>query len=270
MPRYIDKFQTTGDVQTALDNGTLGTGYVAYVSGNDSLDFNTLTPTIDYSTLYFTIKVTSQGYIVWNPNMKDVYYSKDYGYTWTGIRGGETILANVGDTIYLKITKTPSSLGGGISGSTAGFSVEGNIMSLLYGDNFSGQTTIPSENMFEYFFYNCTGLTSAENLILPSTTLIAQCYSCMFWGCTSLTTAPVLPATTLLDGCYYQMFRNCSSLNYVKCLATTDMDFTTNSCTSQWLYGVASTGTFIKASGSSWWEDTDNGIPENWTVITAS
>jgi hypothetical protein len=38
----------------------------------------------------------------------------------------------------------------------------------------------------------------------------------MFYGCTSLTTAPVLPATTLADWCYQRMFYNCSSLVIVQ------------------------------------------------------
>ena len=40
--RHIKIFNTSGDVQTALDNGTFGNPYVAKVSG--SLDYNTLTP----------------------------------------------------------------------------------------------------------------------------------------------------------------------------------------------------------------------------------
>ena len=43
-------------------------------------------------------------------------------------------------------------------------------------------------------------------------TLANACYNCMFYGCTSLTTAPSLPATTLANYCYYRMFRNCASI----------------------------------------------------------
>ena len=34
----------------------------------------------------------------------------------------------------------------------------------------------------------------------------------MFYGCTSLTTAPALPATTLAESCYECMFADCTSL----------------------------------------------------------
>lgn len=38
------------------------------------------------------------------------------------------------------------------------------------------------------------------------------CYSYMFEGCTSLTTAPALPATTLASNCYYRMFYSCRKI----------------------------------------------------------
>ncbi len=95
------------------------------------------------------------------------------------------------------------------------FNVEGNIMSLLYGDNFINQTEIISPNneyALAYLFIGDTGLINAENLILPATTLEENCYAGMFWGCTSLITVPELPATTLSPDCYYSMFRYCTSL----------------------------------------------------------
>ena len=59
-------------------------------------------------------------------------------------------------------------------------------------------------------FYGCTSLTTAP--ALPATTLANFCYSGMFHNCTSLTTAPALPATTLTNNCYRNMFNNCKSL----------------------------------------------------------
>lgn len=113
---------------------------------------------------------------------------------------------------------------------------------------------------YEYMFYGCTNLVSAPEL--PATTLIGSCYWNMFAGCTSLTTAPALPATTLAYGCYYGMFQNCTNLNYIKCLAT---DISASDCTTNWVSGVASTGTFIKAADVSWTTGT-SGIPSGWTI----
>ena len=59
-------------------------------------------------------------------------------------------------------------------------------------------------------FYGCSSLTTAPELSAIS--LTERCYIAMFAGCTSLTTAPVLPATTLVESCYELMFSNCTSL----------------------------------------------------------
>ena len=62
------------------------------------------------------------------------------------------------------------------------------------------------------------------------------------------------------------MFYGCSSLNYIKCLAT---DIPTSNCTNYWVYGVASSGVFIKNPDMNSWTIGDNGIPQNWTVQDA-
>jgi len=71
-------------------------------------------------------------------------------------------------------------------------------------------TTLASSCYYS-MFYGCTSLTTAP-AILPATTLASSCYYEMFYGCTSLTTAPQLPATQLASQCYYDMFFNCNSL----------------------------------------------------------
>ena len=93
--------------------------------------------------------------------------------------------------------------------------VGGNIMSLIYGDNYGGQTEFPENtggnfgNLFRYNNY----LISAEDLILPVTTLPSMAYIAMFANCTALTTAPAtLPATTIGFYSCAGMFSGCSSL----------------------------------------------------------
>ena len=63
------------------------------------------------------------------------------------------------------------------------------------------------------------------------------------------------------------MFYNCNNLNYVKMLAT---DISASSCLQAWLYGVASTGTFVKAASMTELPSGTSGIPANWTVEDAS
>ena len=178
----------------------------------------------------------------------DLKHSKD-GVTWTQYDFNPIPLA-AGETLYLKgnnengFTAEPricvfgdlSILGIQNIPSTGKFECHGNIMSLLYGDNFEDKTTIPSVSCYQFMFFNCTSLTTAPELPattltegcyqnmfggctslttapeLPATTLASQCYSSMFGGCTSLTTAPELPATTLVSQCYHSMFNSCTSL----------------------------------------------------------
>jgi hypothetical protein len=86
----------------------------------------------------------------------------------------------------------------------------------------------------------------------------------MFYYCTNLTTAPELPATTLADDCYYYMFYNCNKLNYIKMLAT---DISASGCLSNWVIGVASTGTFVKNPDMNSLPTGYSGIPSGWTVV---
>ncbi len=112
-------------------------------------------------------------------------------------------------------------------------------------------------------FYGCTSLI--ETLDLPATKLTAHCYSGMFYGCTSLIKAPELPATELTEYCYSEMFCDCTNLNHVKALFT---DEPSESTTSDWLYGVAPTGTFVKSKNATWDVRGASGIPVGWTVET--
>ncbi len=85
--------------------------------------------------------------------------------------------------------------------------------------------TKPQSYMFYYLFYNNKYIIDASNLRLLYTTLASECYYNMFYGCSSLTTAPTLPATTLAGGCYRSMFENCTSLVNAPELPATTMQY---------------------------------------------
>lgn len=110
-------------------------------------------------------------------------------------------------------------------------------------------------------FTDCTRLTSAPEL--PATTLASSCYGLMFENCYSLVNAPVLPATTLASSCYGSMFYGCSSLNYIKAMFK---NTPSTSYTYNWVYGVASTGTFVKNATATWNVTGVNGIPSGWVI----
>ena len=213
----------------------------------------------DYSKDYLTFEALESGTFTLNiPSsvnsnyMTSISYSTDNGKTWTTTNVDNTVQTittptiNSGDKVLWKgVGKQLSVSSSGINyssnfSSTGNFNACGNIMSLLYGDDFSEQTIFSSDSSYNfcYIFNDNTKILSAENLNLPAiiltnscyygmfnncsslttapelpaTTMWSFCYSDMFNGCTALTTAPVLPAATLANYCYYQMFYNCSSL----------------------------------------------------------
>ena len=171
--------------------------------------------------------------------------------------------------------------------------IGGNIMSLIYGEDFTGnETSFPSvseEAIFNHLFQGQNNIISAQGLqlpaltlgwytyqdmfnncrsllvapkILPATNLGGRCYLGMFWDCTSLIKSPdLVAATSMQDMPYYRMFRECQSLNEVKCLTAS-----INGEAREWLHNVSPTGTFYKKAGATWPTGSD-GIPSGWTVV---
>ena len=266
-------------------------------------------PVHHYENDYLTFRITSAGTICWKSvgtgHTDTIEYSLNGG-EWTSITAASTptgINVVADDVIRFKGTNTTyakdksnyASFGRDTSGSTdisstAHFVAEGNVMSLIYGDNFIGNTAMTGTYNFCSLFKR-TNIESAENLVLPSTTLTEYCYRAMFSWCTELAVAPVLPATTLAQGvywymfekcaiteapellaehlvaeCYGNMFINCVSLNFIKCMAIDG--FNTTNCKQNWVSGVTSSGTFVKDSGVavSTWTRGASGIPTNWLV----
>lgn len=74
--------------------------------------------------------------------------------------------------------------------------------------------------------------------------------------------AQILPAMSLADHCYDSMFSGCSNLSSITCLAKENI---WENC-SNWVYGVAPTGTFTRAAGENW-PSGRNGIPRDWNII---
>lgn len=90
--------------------------------------------------------------------------------------------------------------------------IEGNIMSMIGGDNFRGLTSVDSY-AFCFLFGSNTNIYDASNLVLPATTLGEACYRSMFDKCWNLVSPPsVLPATTAAQDCYRSMFNLCTGM----------------------------------------------------------
>lgn len=214
-----------------------------YRSGNEivkmyrsgDLIYQKLSSVPDDSTIPLTFEIISGGTIVWkkggtNAQSLTIYYNiNDVG--WNSIAANDTtgtaINVSAGDIVQFKGNNasycTTTYYGQACQfGGTATFYAYGNIMSLIYGDNFIGQSTLEESATFVGLFRLMTGLTShiAHKLIMPATTLTQSCYSNMFYG-TNITTAPELPATTLATSCYSNMFANSSLINAPQLSATT-------------------------------------------------
>lgn len=190
----------------------------------------------DYSKEYLTIEAVDNSVLVqfiayatsgMSVN-KDIQYSKDKS-NWTTVSFGPPenipgISLDKGEKLYLRgdnLTYSDYSNDDNnqfydcdikITGDNSNAKLYGNIMSLLYADNFANQTTLHNRCTFRWLFRSSTALTDASNVILPATTLSEKCYEGMFTGCSSLTSIPKLPATTLAPWCYSSMFQNCTSL----------------------------------------------------------
>lgn len=204
-----------------------GTTPVRKMYGGTSLAFNNgienggggePAPTPDpYQSQYLTFEALESGAFsfsgVSSASANTLQYSVDSGTTWTTIgTNTNTPTVQSGNKIMWKGSGLTVDNGIATFMSSGNFNVEGNVMSLINGDGFATATTISKRWQFRSLFRNCTKLISAENMVLPATTLATECYQGMFYGCTGLTTTPELPATTLAERCYNGMFEGCTSL----------------------------------------------------------
>ena len=170
-----------------------------------------------------------------------ISYSLDEGNTWTSLASNTyTPTVNSGQTIMFKGNLTPVYDSGiGTFTISKKCNLEGNCMSLLFGDDAVNNNSLSGKNYAFYeLFSDCTTIIQVSETFLPATTLAIRCYESMFRYCTSLTTAPELPATTLGSYCYLVMFQGCTRLTAAPSIlpATTLADgcyrYMFSSCTS--------------------------------------
>ena len=164
----------------------------------------------------FTLKATNK---TWDGTLE---WSTDHN-TWTVLAGTEE-MQSVNRKLYLRgkgnTTFYDTSLSKGVQWVLSNkASCSGNIQTLLDWEN--PPASISTEHCYSDMFNGCASLTSAPEL--PATTLAQSCYLGMFNGCASLTSAPQLPATTLALKCYQNMFNGCTSLTSAPELPATEL-----------------------------------------------
>ena len=139
--------------------------------------------------------------------------------------------------------------------------IGGNINTLL---DYKNPDTVPlSHSCFFALFRDNMATTDVSGLKFGNKTLSTGCYREMFTNCPKLTKAPTLSATTLVESCYKNIFYRCGNLNSITVYAN---DISATNCITDWLYGVASSGTF-RNLGSATYPTGASGIPSGWTEV---
>lgn len=285
----------------------------AYVGDDIVVDYEETSPPIDYSQEYFTIETLESDTNVYFV-MSTTQYVTSIAYSfnktsWTSIplsTGTHTINVQSPSKMYVRCVSNKwhsSASSRRYIYCNKQYNVSGNIMSLLYGDDFADKYSITTGAAFSGLFcingpddndsvtYN-SWLVNASNLVMPATSISTDAYSWMFKGCKNMVYGPkeiafdgYLPTgafwrsfyncQSLLESpilrfvgtsgqvCVYNCFYGCSSLQKITSLLTSY----SSSSFSDWVYGVSSTGTFYKAPSMSGWSRGTSGIPSNWTVV---
>ena len=189
----INTYQSEADYQNDKSKNFPN---VSYIVENDNVLF--VKEKTYFSTQNLTYEAIEDGTFTFTgTNSNSLSYSLDDGETWTALASDSaspTVIA--GNKIMWKGTCTPSNTGIGKFSATANFNVQGNIMSLLFGDDFTNKTDLTGKDYAFYnLFYQNTNIKSAKNLILPATTLASDCYQYMFYGCTGLTSVTINATT---------------------------------------------------------------------------
>ena len=204
-----------------------------------------LTPAQLVRDVPLTLEATEDGTTVTFTFNGTMSYSTD-GVTWNNYASGSSVTLDENETVSFK----------GYMGAPAINSrdvifnniqcdklcyVSGNIMSLIDAAGFVGNTVLEDVDNYTFgmlFSENTNIDIRSENpLSLPATKLANFCYASMFYGCTSLTTAPELPATTLATYCYGGMFADCSRLMTAPALLATTL---ADHCYEEMFYGCTS------------------------------
>ena len=239
--RYLKKFNSQSDYESQKDS-VMGMPHVVLLKDINEVIFTSKNKEdeIDYSKEFFTLVALEDGTmnIAMSYGSTSMHYALNDG-DWVKMTESVSLTMNANDKVKIKAIGT--SFNGACSSifsSTMPFDAEGNVMSLLYGDDFQDKTSL--EGMDDECFMALlreTNIISAKNLILPATTLANRCYQDIFWYCTNLVEAPQLHATTLAKECYSNMFCGCTSLTTAPELLATTL---ARSCYSQMFQGCTS------------------------------
>ena len=246
--KYVKLFQTHSGYEEYISGETAAHPNVSYCRQEQEVHYEPMKR--DYSKEYLTFEALSNNVTIswdargkWNHTLypgSPMEYSINDGGSWNQVSDGQLTTLNRGEKMLLRaINNTYAFNDSGTLAvpkfvSNGDFIAYGNILSIIYGDNFSENTTL---NGSLPTFAGNEHIVSAENLVMPSEFGVSGSARNMFSDCTNLTAAPELPATTLANYCYYSMFAYCTSLTVApsilpaETLATNCYSYMFNECT---------------------------------------
>ena len=144
--KFIKLFNNHADYNTYITGNDKVLPNLSYCINENETHLNKL---IDYSKIYLTFTALEDTKYSFTNN--DLQYSTDDGNTWLTLTANEsTPTITAGTNILWKCDNPTINFGIGRFDSTGNFEIKGNIMSLLYGDNFKNQTDLTGKN---YCFY---------------------------------------------------------------------------------------------------------------------
>ena len=221
-----------------------------------------------------------------SPTVSGLHYRLGKSGTWLSYTPGSTItLAAVGDSVQFwnsAETLSSSAVNYVKFAMNGQISAKGNVQSLLNWIDYCKSLC------FHRLFEDCSAMVTPPDF--PALTLDTSCYNRTFTGCSGLTALPYLPASVLAVNCYYQFCNGCSSITqaiikgtgtlpsqscrrmFYGCSALNriEVNFTNwngaNNATTEWVSGVAASGTFIKPTALPEEYGVDR-IPTGWTVV---
>ena len=233
---YLHLFGTENEFSEEYYGSGYTEPWVSYTLETSAVNYNN--NTIPLQETPFTIQFIDSNHLSADGLGAENLEYRLNGGQWTQFPMGDFDLdVSAGDEISLK--GTYNQINTLVQYQTNRMNVYGNIMSIDAGDGFESATTV--NNGFFGLFQDWSGLISAENLLLPATALTSGCYRYMFFGCSSLASAPALPATAMTEECYDFMFFNCSSLTSAPALPATTL---ANTC----YHGMFSTCTGLTSA----------------------
>ena len=176
MGDYLKLFEKHSEYESYSGGGEMLKPNVSYCEDNNEVHYNPYVH--DYSQDYLAFVALENGTISFNilssmgtDKIESISYSTDNGTTWTTTPNQDnkeddleiTLNVNTGDTILWKGTATQTGYFdedegdyvGSFFSSSCEFDAKGNVMSLLYGDNFKGEVDLTvKDGAFNDLFNN--------------------------------------------------------------------------------------------------------------------